>query len=55
MEWWPVKEAVQRGEAESARPDPKREFKGKIYFWISKTSEILARLWEFLQGDLERI
>jgi hypothetical protein len=54
-ERWPVEEVGRRREAGLAKPDPKREFKGKIYFWISKTFEILARLWEFLQGDLEAI
>jgi hypothetical protein len=34
---------------------PQEGIQRKIYFWISKTFEILARLWEFLQGDLEGI
>jgi hypothetical protein len=31
-EWRPTKEVDRCGEAKPARPDPKREFKGKIEF-----------------------
>jgi hypothetical protein len=54
-EWLLVEEVGQRSEAGPAGLDPKREFKGKIDLWISMTFEILARLQEFLQADLEGI